>query len=119
MQTRLIKRYANRKLYDTELSHYVTLGQVFDYIQNGDDVSIMCNVTKHNITTPILLNALVERGKGASNDLVVNDLNLIAFHPVSPLPPLPFVSVAPAVPLKLKSSLSPQLSYSSRRWHHP
>ena len=37
----LIKRYANRKLYDTEHSRYVTLDQISEMIRNGDDVKIV------------------------------------------------------------------------------
>ena len=37
----LIKRYPNRKLYDTEHSRYVTLDQISEMIRNGDDVKIV------------------------------------------------------------------------------
>ena len=40
---RLIKRYANRKLYDTQRSRYVTLDQIADMIRAGDDVKIIDN----------------------------------------------------------------------------
>lgn len=61
--TRVIKRYGNRKLYDTEESRYVNLGEVFDYVRGGQDVRIVNNKTQEDITTPILLTALIEREK--------------------------------------------------------
>ena len=42
-EARIIKRYANRKLYDTEHSRYVTLEQISEMIRNGDDVKIVDN----------------------------------------------------------------------------
>src|SRR5450759_1830 len=35
---RTIRRYSNRKLYDTKESHYVTMGQVAAIIRAGDDI---------------------------------------------------------------------------------
>src|SRR4029079_10779823 len=52
--TRIIKRYANRKLYDTEHSRYVTLDQISEMIRNGDDVKIVDNKTKEDLTSVTL-----------------------------------------------------------------
>ena len=41
--TKIIKRYANRKLYDTERSKYVTLEEIAEMIKAGDDVQIIDN----------------------------------------------------------------------------
>src|SRR5512145_1657663 len=53
-EARIIKRYANRKLYDTEHSRYVTLDQISEMIRNGDDVKIVDNKTKEDLTTVTL-----------------------------------------------------------------
>src|SRR5580765_1230416 len=53
-ETRIIKRYANRKLYDTEHSRYVTLDQISEMIRAGDDVKIVDNKTKEDLTTVTL-----------------------------------------------------------------
>jgi hypothetical protein len=37
---RIIKRYSNRKLYDTQDSHYVTLGKVAELIRAGEDLQV-------------------------------------------------------------------------------
>ncbi|HEX5656532.1 MAG TPA: polyhydroxyalkanoate synthesis regulator DNA-binding domain-containing protein, partial [Polyangiales bacterium] len=45
---RVIKRYANRKLYDTRSSRYVTLPQIAELVRSGEDVQIIDNRTKEN-----------------------------------------------------------------------
>lgn len=62
-QTRVIKRYANRKLYDTEHSRYVTLEQISEMIRNGDDVKIVDNKTKEDLTTVTLAQIIFEEEK--------------------------------------------------------
>jgi len=62
-ETRIIKRYANRKLYDTELSRYITLDQISDMIRRGDDVKIVDNKTKEDLTTVTLAQIIFEEEK--------------------------------------------------------
>jgi polyhydroxyalkanoate synthesis repressor PhaR len=62
-QTRIIKRYANRKLYDTEHSRYVTLEQISEMIRHGDDVKIVDNKTKEDLTTVTLAQIIFEEEK--------------------------------------------------------
>lgn len=47
---RIIKRYSNRKLYDTRGSSYVTLLQIAEMIRDGEDVQIIDNATKEDKT---------------------------------------------------------------------
>lgn len=47
---RIIKRYSNRKLYDTKDSRYVTLLQIADMVRAGEDVQIIDNATKEDKT---------------------------------------------------------------------
>ena len=61
--TRIIKRYANRKLYDTEHSRYVTLDQISEMIRNGDDVKIVDNKTKEDLTPVTLAQIIFEEEK--------------------------------------------------------
>jgi polyhydroxyalkanoate synthesis repressor PhaR len=60
---RIIKRYANRKLYDTEHSRYVTLDQISEMIRAGDDVKIVDNKTKEDLTTVTLAQIIFEEEK--------------------------------------------------------
>jgi polyhydroxyalkanoate synthesis repressor PhaR len=62
-ETRIIKRYANRKLYDTEHSRYVTLDQISEMIRAGDDVKIIDNKTKEDLTTVTLAQIIFEEEK--------------------------------------------------------
>jgi hypothetical protein len=50
---RVIKRYANRKLYDTRSSRYVTLPQIAELVRGGEDVQIIDNRTKENLTAQL------------------------------------------------------------------
>ncbi|MGD9762271.1 MAG: polyhydroxyalkanoate synthesis regulator DNA-binding domain-containing protein [Candidatus Binatia bacterium] len=49
-QTRLIKRYGNRKLYDVEASRYVTLEAIRALVQSGADVRVVDNDTGEDLT---------------------------------------------------------------------
>src|SRR5215212_10558032 len=60
---RIIKRYANRKLYDTQHSRYVTLDQISEMIRAGDDVKIVDNKTKEDLTTVTLAQIIFEEEK--------------------------------------------------------
>ena len=60
---RLIKRYANRKLYDTQSSSYVTLNEIAEFIRNGDEVSIVDNNSKEDLTNVTLAQIIYEEEK--------------------------------------------------------
>ncbi len=62
-ETRIIKRYANRKLYDTEHSRYVTLDQISEMIRAGDDVKIVDNKSKEDLTSITLAQIIFEEEK--------------------------------------------------------
>lgn len=62
-QARIIKRYANRKLYDTQHSKYVTLEQISEMIRDGDDVKIIDNKTKEDLTSVTLAQIIFEEEK--------------------------------------------------------
>ena len=56
----LIKRYANRKLYNTETSRYITLKGIAELIEQGDDIRVMDNETGEDITSVTLSQILVD-----------------------------------------------------------
>lgn len=62
-QTKVIKRYANRKLYDTERSCYVTLEEISNMIKEGEDVRVIDNKTKDDLTAITLAQIIVEEEK--------------------------------------------------------
>lgn len=64
--TKVIKRYANRKLYDTERSCYVTLEEISLMIKAGDEVRVIDNKTKDDLTAVTLAQIIVEEEKKVS-----------------------------------------------------
>ena len=62
-ETRVIKRYANRKLYDTQRSRYVTLDQIAEMIRSGEDVKIVDNNSKEDLTSITLAQIIFEEEK--------------------------------------------------------
>jgi polyhydroxyalkanoate synthesis repressor PhaR len=60
---RVIKRYANRKLYDTQRSRYVTLDQIAEMIREGEDVRIVDNNSKEDLTSITLAQIIFEEEK--------------------------------------------------------
>ena len=47
---RIIKRYQNRKLYDTFQSCYVTLEEISQIVREGNEIQVIDNKTKNDIT---------------------------------------------------------------------
>ena len=76
---RVIKRYANRKLYDTQRSRYVTLEQIADLIRAGEDVKIVDNTSKEDLTSVTLAQIIFEEEKRQKHFLPLGALrNIIA-----------------------------------------
>lgn len=60
-QTRVIKKYPNRRLYDTEESRYITLADVKDLVMNKVDFEVIDKKSGENITRTILLQVISEQ----------------------------------------------------------
>ena len=73
----LLKKYANRRLYDTEQSKYVTLTEVTQLIRNGRQVEVIDAKTKEDVTAFILTQILLEQAKNKNGLLPVPLLLLI------------------------------------------
>lgn len=56
----LIKRYANRKLYNTETSRYITLKGIAELLDSGEEVRVLDNETGEDITKVALGQILVD-----------------------------------------------------------
>ena len=59
----LLKKYSNRRLYDTEKSAYVTLPQVAELIKAGREVEVTDSETKEDVTAFILTQIVFEEAK--------------------------------------------------------
>jgi polyhydroxyalkanoate synthesis repressor PhaR len=57
----LIKRYANRKLYNTDASRYITLKGIAELLDTGEEVRVVDNETGEDITSVALSQILVDR----------------------------------------------------------
>lgn len=62
-KTRIVKRYQNRKLYDTVASRYVTLDDIAVLIRGGEDVQIIDNRTSEDLTSVTLTQIIFEQEK--------------------------------------------------------
>jgi polyhydroxyalkanoate synthesis repressor PhaR len=61
--TRMIKRYSNRKLYDTTDSRYVTLPQIAGLIRNGDEIRVIDKNTQQDLTASTMAQIIFEEEK--------------------------------------------------------
>jgi polyhydroxyalkanoate synthesis repressor PhaR len=73
----IFKKYANRRLYNTEKSIYVTLGQIADEIRGGRQVRIEDAKTKEDVTAFILTQIILEEAKNKNILLPAPLLHLI------------------------------------------
>jgi len=73
----LLKKYANRRLYDTEQSKYVTLTEVAQQIRNDRQIEVIDAKTKEDVTAFILTQILLEQAKNKNALLPVSLLHLI------------------------------------------
>ena len=63
---KIIKRYQNRKLYDTQQSCYVTLEDIAKMIRANEEIMVIDNKTKNDITAATLTQIIFEAEKKAS-----------------------------------------------------
>ena len=64
---RVVRRYGNRKLYDTEARRYVTLEDLAGLVAAGHDVTVLDQKTGEDLTNPTLVQVLLEAVKGGKN----------------------------------------------------
>lgn len=65
-KVKIIKRYQNRKLYDTQQSCYVTLDDIAKMIRTNEEVMVIDNKSKNDITAATLTQIIFEAEKKAS-----------------------------------------------------
>jgi polyhydroxyalkanoate synthesis repressor PhaR len=63
-EPRLIRKYVNRRLYDTAQSRYVNLDDLRELITKGSQVKVVEQATGVDITTPVLLQIIAETQRG-------------------------------------------------------
>lgn len=83
---KLIKKYKNRRLYDTQISQYITLEDLQRYVLEGVNFRIEDSSSGKNLTNNTLLQILIEMENGATQFFspeVLRQLISMAHHPMS------------------------------------
>ena len=57
---RIIKKYPNRRLYDTELSRYITLADIRELVMKGGEFKVIDTNSGEDLTRSILLQIMLE-----------------------------------------------------------
>ncbi|MDT0617242.1 MAG: polyhydroxyalkanoate synthesis repressor PhaR [Salinisphaeraceae bacterium] len=79
--TRIIKKYPNRRLYDTEISRYITLEEIRQLVIKGEEFQVIDKRTGREITRTILLQVISEQEEGGDPIFTTNVLrNIIRFY---------------------------------------
>ena len=65
---RIIKRYQNRKLYDTFQSCYVTLEEISQIIREGNEIQVIDNKTKNDITYMTQIQLLFDQERKSTRE---------------------------------------------------
>lgn len=84
--SRVIKRYSNRKLYDTRSSRYVTLLQIAQMVRSGEEVQIIDNRTKEDKTEVTLALIISEELKNSPGGIPLTTLKALIRHDSTPPP---------------------------------
>lgn len=68
-ETIVIKKYGNRRLYDTSHSRYVNLEDIAAHVRNGKDLQVLDAKTGEDLTRVILTQIILEDAKGQPSGL--------------------------------------------------
>jgi polyhydroxyalkanoate synthesis repressor PhaR len=77
---RIVKRYGNRKLYDTSESRYVTLEEIARYVRAGEDVTVIENETGEDLTALAFAQIILEEERRKSGLLSLPVLRQLIQH---------------------------------------
>lgn len=66
---RTIKRYANRKLYDTQTGSYITLDDIAALIRIGEEIEVLDHASGRDLTTITLMQIVFEEEKRANSHI--------------------------------------------------
>jgi polyhydroxyalkanoate synthesis repressor PhaR len=66
---RVIKRYPNRKLYDTEAKQYISLDRIAELIREGQEIHVVDHASREDLTTVTLTQVIFEQEKKQDSEL--------------------------------------------------
>jgi len=76
-----IKKYSNRRLYNTQISNYVTLEDLFQMVKNNDNFVVIDAKSSDDITRSVLTQIILEQEAKGYNMLPVSFLRqIISFY---------------------------------------
>ncbi len=76
----VIKRYSNRKLYDTQESRYVTLEEIEEMIRSGKEISVVDAATGEDLTSVTLTQIILENQRNHRSGLPTAFLHQLIKH---------------------------------------
>ena len=76
----VIKRYSNRKLYDTQESRYVTLEEIEEMIRDGREISVVDAASGEDLTSVTLTQIILEHERNHRGTLPTNFLHQLIKH---------------------------------------
>ncbi len=82
---RLVKRYSNRKLYDTSESRYVTLDEIARWVKGGEEVKILENESGEDLTAVTFAQIILEEERKKSGLLSLRMMRELIQHGESAL----------------------------------
>ena len=112
-EPKVIKRYTNRKLYDTVESRYVTLDEIAEMVKRGVEVKIVDNRSKEDLTSVTLAQIVFEEEK-KKNQMPLSLLREIIRRPGESLSGFIKAEVSPRVQ-SLKDEAGSRLDRLLRR----
>lgn len=111
--TRLIKKYKNRRLYDTDISQYITIEDLQRYVIDGVQFEVQDAASKEDISAAILLQIFVEMEVGPTTFLspeVLRQLIVLANHPLRQSAKALFSQLITAIETQIQSNMYPVVS---------
>lgn len=73
----LVKKYANRRLYNTQTSSYITFEQLIEMVKNDVSFEVIDAKTNQNLTRAVLLQILLEQETGGAQMLSAEFLKML------------------------------------------
>ncbi len=73
----IIKKYSNRRLYDTIHKKYVTLDEIASFIKEGSEIKVIDSQTDEDITKVILMQVILESEKNREDILPTSFLHML------------------------------------------
>jgi polyhydroxyalkanoate synthesis repressor PhaR len=74
MEKRIIKKYSNRRLYDSKTSRTITLDDIAKFISNKEEIQVVDNKTGKDITNITLAQVILELEKSKKSEKQVADI---------------------------------------------